>query len=150
MIISKKDLKRILVNGLPLQEGDPSSSLAKHQAEIERIDPSVYSCYQDDLAKDVLRVFIHGKEVFNLLFENSLCVFRTNMNVEDLALFKEEVYGLILRMSAFEVKRDRRVAPDKKNYSFIGDKIMIKSLTNKISKKDIRAYQIKNKKYRWN
>lgn len=151
MLISKRDLTRILVDGLPLHGGDVDELVQLYKREIEAIDSSVYECYPDDLQHNVLRIFMHNKEVFDLTFDEKLCVFKTSMHVSELKLFKEEIYGMILRMVAFENIRTlpELVLNDYKQTKY--NKNFIRHMTkNAILNKGVKALKFKNKKYEWN
>ena len=151
MLVLKSDLKRMLIDGFPLQGGDVRELVQAYKREIEAIDNSVYECHQDDVEHNVLRVFMYDREVFNLTFDEKMCIFKTSMSVSDLTLFKEEIYGMMLRMIAFESVRTLPEIElnDYKQTKYT--KSFLKNITkNAILNKGIKAFSFKDKKNKWN
>ena len=143
MIISKSDMTRILVHGMPMREVITEDLLEAYSETIENIDRSVFACFRDKLQENSLRVVIHNREVFNLLFKDKTCHFRTQLSLSDIIQFKEEVYSLILRMVAFE--NARAVTDSKANKYDI--KPNTKASLNAL-RKYLKPYTSFNKKYK--
>ena len=155
MLLSKEDFTRILVHGLPLNEGDPAVICKLHCDDINNIKKDTIECFPDSLADFGLRVCFFNKEVLNLSFTKDRCFFKSCIPNRELLSYRTEIYQLILRMVAFE---NARSLPKLKK----GKKLVLKSTVN-YSKKQLNANTIdkimtkksllakaNKKKYKWN
>ena len=133
MLISKRHFITILTQGLSIIPCEPSKASRVYKQAINRNDTTAIEATHDDCNPCLLKIFIYGKEVFQLEFTKDLCVFRSDKSLSDLLSYREEIHKLIVTMVAHENSR------------------ALESFSNNFDQINVsKSIDSKNKKYVWN